>query len=72
VINAGDGAFYGPKIDFDILDAIGRTWQCATIQLDYQMPARFELKYTAPTTPSTGRWSSTGRFSAVSSGSSRC
>jgi threonyl-tRNA synthetase len=46
VINAGDGAFYGPKIDFDILDAIGRTWQCATIQLDYQMPARFELKYT--------------------------
>jgi threonyl-tRNA synthetase len=46
VVNAGDGAFYGPKIDFDILDAIGRTWQCATIQLDYQMPARFELKYT--------------------------
>ena len=44
-INEGDGAFYGPKIDFDITDAIGRKWQCATIQLDYQMPERFELKY---------------------------
>jgi threonyl-tRNA synthetase len=44
-INAGDGAFYGPKIDFDITDAIGRKWQCATIQLDYQMPQRFGLKY---------------------------
>src|SRR4051794_39886430 len=44
-INAGDGAFYGPKIDFDITDAIGRKWQCATIQLDYQMPQRFQLKY---------------------------
>jgi threonyl-tRNA synthetase len=44
-INAGDGAFYGPKIDVDISDAIGRKWQCATIQLDYQMPARFGLKY---------------------------
>jgi threonyl-tRNA synthetase len=44
-INAGDGAFYGPKIDFDITDAIGRKWQCATIQLDYQMPQRFDLKY---------------------------
>ena len=39
------GAFYGPKVDFDIMDAIGRKWQCATIQLDYQMPARFGLKY---------------------------
>src|SRR5436190_10919886 len=46
VVNEGDGAFYGPKIDFDVTDAIGRTWQCATIQLDYQMPARFDLKYT--------------------------
>jgi threonyl-tRNA synthetase len=46
VINAGDGAFYGPKIDFDITDAIGRKWQCATIQLDYQIPQRFDLKYT--------------------------
>jgi len=45
-INEGDGAFYGPKIDFDVTDAIGRKWQCATIQLDYQLPARFGLKYT--------------------------
>src|SRR6476620_1186838 len=44
-INAGDGAFYGPKLDFDVTDAIGRQWQCATIQLDYQMPERFDLKY---------------------------
>ena len=43
--NEGDGAFYGPKIDFDVTDAIGRKWQCATIQLDYQMPERFDLKY---------------------------
>ena len=41
----GDGAFYGPKIDFDVTDAIGRKWQCATIQLDYSMPERFDLKY---------------------------
>ena len=45
VLEAGEGAFYGPKIDFDITDALGRKWQCGTIQLDYQMPARFELKY---------------------------
>ncbi len=44
-LNEGDGAFYGPKIDFDVTDAIGRKWQCATIQLDYQMPERFDLKY---------------------------
>ena len=44
-LNAGDGAFYGPKIDFDVTDAIGRKWQCATIQLDYQIPQRFGLKY---------------------------
>jgi threonyl-tRNA synthetase len=44
-INEKDGAFYGPKIDFDVTDAIGRKWQCATIQLDYQMPQRFGLKY---------------------------
>jgi threonyl-tRNA synthetase len=44
-VNEGDGAFYGPKIDFDITDTIGRKWQCGTIQLDYQMPARFGLKY---------------------------
>jgi threonyl-tRNA synthetase len=45
-LNEGDGAFYGPKIDFDITDAIGRKWQCATIQLDYQQPENFDLKYT--------------------------
>jgi threonyl-tRNA synthetase len=44
-LNEGDGAFYGPKIDFDVTDAIGRKWQCATIQLDYQLPQRFDLKY---------------------------
>ena len=44
-LNAGDGTFYGPKIDFDITDALGRQWQCGTIQLDYQMPERFDLKY---------------------------
>ena len=46
VINAGDGAFYGPKLDFHLSDSIGRTWQCGTIQLDFQMPERFELEYT--------------------------
>src|SRR5204863_4679975 len=45
-INEGDGAFYGPKIDFDVTDAIGRKWQCATIQLDYMQPENFDLKYT--------------------------
>lgn len=44
-INEGDGAFYGPKIDFKFKDAIGRTWQCATIQLDFNLPIRFDLKY---------------------------
>jgi threonyl-tRNA synthetase len=44
-IDDGDGAFYGPKIDVDVTDAIGRKWQCATFQLDYQMPERFDLKY---------------------------
>jgi threonyl-tRNA synthetase len=44
-LNEGDGAFYGPKIDFDITDAIGRKWQCATIQLDYEQPQNFDLKY---------------------------
>ncbi len=46
VINEGDGAFYGPKIDFHLRDSIGRTWQCGTIQLDMQMPQRFDLEYT--------------------------
>lgn len=45
VINEGDGAFYGPKIDFHLEDCIGRTWQCGTIQLDFQMPQRFDLTY---------------------------
>ena len=44
-INEGDGAFYGPKLDFHLSDSIGRTWQCGTIQLDFQMPERFELEY---------------------------
>ncbi len=44
-INEGDGAFYGPKIDFHLKDSIGRTWQCGTIQLDFQLPQRFELEY---------------------------
>ncbi|MBM3770159.1 MAG: threonine--tRNA ligase [Acidimicrobiia bacterium] len=47
-LNAGDGAFYGPKIDVDVVDAIGRKWQCATVQLDYQIPQRFDLKYIGP------------------------
>ncbi|MBE5759563.1 MAG: threonine--tRNA ligase [Clostridiales bacterium] len=46
VVNEGDGAFYGPKIDFHLEDSIGRTWQCGTIQLDFQMPQRFEIEYT--------------------------
>ena len=46
VINEGDGAFYGPKLDFHLEDSLGRTWQCGTIQLDYQLPGRFNLEYT--------------------------
>ncbi len=46
IINEGDGAFYGPKLDFHIQDCLGRTWQCGTIQLDYQLPGRFNLEYT--------------------------
>ncbi len=45
IVNEGDGAFYGPKIDFHLVDAIGRTWQCGTIQLDFQLPQRFEAEY---------------------------
>ena len=45
VVNEGDGAFYGPKIDFHLEDSIGRTWQCGTIQLDFQLPQRFEMEY---------------------------
>jgi threonyl-tRNA synthetase len=47
-INEGDGAFYGPKIDFHLEDSIGRTWQCGTIQLDFQMPEKFDLSYIGP------------------------
>ena len=47
-VNEGDGAFYGPKIDFHLNDAIGRTWQCGTIQLDFQMPEKFDLTYEGP------------------------
>ncbi len=47
-INEGDGAFYGPKIDFHLKDCLGRTWQCGTIQLDFQMPERFDLNYIGP------------------------
>ena len=54
-VKEGDGAFYGPKIDFEVLDSLGRRWQCATIQLDFQLPRRFDLTYTdrdnAPKTP---------------------
>jgi len=46
IINEGDGAFYGPKLDFHLADSLGRTWQCGTIQLDMQLPERFELEYT--------------------------
>ena len=46
-VNEGDGAFYGPKIDFHLRDCLGRTWQCGTIQLDFQMPLNFQLEYTA-------------------------
>lgn len=46
ILNPGDGAFYGPKLDFHVEDSLGRTWQCGTIQLDYQLPGRFDLEYT--------------------------
>ncbi len=45
VVNEGDGAFYGPKLDFHLKDSIGRTWQCGTIQLDFQLPQRFDIDY---------------------------
>jgi len=47
-VNEGDGAFYGPKIDFQVRDSLGRSWQCSTLQLDFQLPERFDLRYTAP------------------------
>ena len=45
IVNPGDGAFYGPKIDFHLKDCLGRTWQCGTIQLDFQMPEKFDMSY---------------------------
>lgn len=48
VVNEGDGAFYGPKLDFHLEDSLGRTWQCGTIQLDFQMPQRFDMSYIGP------------------------
>ena len=48
ILNEGDGAFYGPKIDFHLKDCLGRTWQCGTIQLDFQLPQNFDLEYMAP------------------------
>ncbi len=45
IVNEGDGAFYGPKIDFHLEDSLGRTWQCGTMQLDFQMPLNFDLEY---------------------------
>ena len=48
VVAAGEGNFYGPKIDFDLTDCLGRKWQCGTIQLDFQMPERFDLEYVGP------------------------
>ncbi len=47
-VNPGDGAFYGPKLDFHVIDALGRRWQCATVQLDFQLPVQFDLTYTDP------------------------
>ena len=54
-INEGDGAFYGPKIDIHIKDALGRTWQCGTIQLDMSMPERFDLSMSEKTMKNTVR-----------------
>jgi threonyl-tRNA synthetase len=72
VINEGDGAFYGPKIDFHLKDSIGRTWQCGTIQLDFQMPERFDLYYVGadgekhrPTVIHTVTYGSVERFIAI-------
>jgi len=69
-INEGDGAFYGPKIDFDVTDALGRKWQCATIQLDYQLPRQFDLTYVGADNAEQRPVVGTGPSSAASSGSS--
>jgi threonyl-tRNA synthetase len=70
-IDAGEGAFYGPKIDVHARDAIGREWQLSTIQVDFNLPQRFDVAYAGRTAPRTGRTWSTARCSARSSGSSR-
>ena len=59
-VNAGDGAFYGPKIDFKLKDALKRKWQCATIQCDFTLPERFDLTTSGPTGRSTGPSCCTG------------
>ena len=69
---AGEGAFYGPKIDFFVPDAIGREWQLGTVQLDFSLPERFDLEYIAETALSSGRWWCTGQCSAPSTASSAC
>jgi threonyl-tRNA synthetase len=55
-VNEGDGAFYGPKIDFHLQDCLGRSWQCGTIQLDFQMPEKFDLTYIGEDGDKHRRW----------------
>ena len=70
-VNEGDGAFYGPKIDFHLTDSLGRTWQCGTVQLDFQMPQNFDLEYTdADGSARSARSCSTACATARSSASS--
>ena len=69
-INEGDGAFYGPKIDIKLKDALTGRWQCATIQCDFTLPERFDLTYIGADGESTGRSCCTGSSWAPSSGSS--
>ncbi len=71
-VDEGGGAFYGPKIDVHVQDAIGRRWQLSTIQVDFQLPERFGLDYIGPTTSPTGSASSTAPCSDPSSASSAC
>ena len=71
-VKEGDAAFYGPKIDIDVRDAIGRSWQLSTIQADFQLPERSTSSTSAPTTSGTGRSCCTARCSGRSNGSSAC
>jgi len=64
-INEGDGAFYGPKIDVKLKDALDRRWQCATIQCDFTLPERFDLTYSGRTAPSTGRYAPPRHLGAI-------